>query len=126
VQQARNLLMDLQERAALGMRYPRVSPCRALANVLPLDYLTPGCRTVRCRNWPPRGTCRRGQRTGEESMKRQLTGVLRRSILLVATSAAAAVLAVEVAAPPVPTAAGRHDMWQAGISGNCKQPVLLR
>jgi hypothetical protein len=59
-------------------------------------------------------------------MKRQLTGVLRRSILLVATSAAAAVLAVEVAAPPVPTAAGRHDMWQAGISGNCKQPVLLR
>jgi hypothetical protein len=32
-------------------------------------------------------------------MKRQLTGVLRRSILLVATSAAAAVLAVEVAAP---------------------------
>jgi len=23
------------------MRYPPVSPCRALANVLPLDYLTP-------------------------------------------------------------------------------------
>jgi hypothetical protein len=58
VQQARNLLMDLQERAALGMRYPRVSPCRALANVLPLDYLTPGCRTCGA------GTGRHGAHAG--------------------------------------------------------------
>jgi hypothetical protein len=28
------------------MRYPPDSPCRPLTGVLPVDHLTPGCRTV--------------------------------------------------------------------------------
>ena len=56
-------------------------------------------------------------------MKRQLTGVVRRSILLVAMSATAAVLAVGVASPAGAYGGGaRHDMWQVGISGNCNNP----
>jgi len=56
-------------------------------------------------------------------MKLQLTGALRRSILLVATSATAAVLAVGVASPAGAYGGGaRHDMWQVGISGNCNNP----
>jgi len=56
-------------------------------------------------------------------MKLQLTGALRRSILLVATSATAAVLAMGVASPAGAYGGGaRHDMWQVGISGNCNNP----
>src|SRR5262249_39542640 len=70
--------------------------------------------------WVRRG---RVQRTREGSMKLQLTGALRRSILLVATSATAAVLAMGVASPAGAYGGGaRHDMWQVGISGNCNNP----
>jgi|GEM_PF-1591203 len=53
-------------------------------------------------------------------MKRQLTGALRRSILLAATSATAAVLAVGVSSPAFAYGGGAgHDTWQIGMSGNC-------
>jgi hypothetical protein len=56
-------------------------------------------------------------------MKRQLTGALRRSILMVAGFAAAAVLAVGFASPAGAYGGGAgHDMWQVGISGNCNNP----
>ena len=56
-------------------------------------------------------------------MKRQLTGTLRRSILLAATSAIAAVLAVGVASPAGAYGGGAsHDTWQVGTSGNCNNP----
>src|SRR5215468_2494250 len=70
--------------------------------------------------WVRRG---RVQRTGEGSMKLQLTGALRRSILLAATSATAAVLAVGVSSPAFAYGGGAgHDTWQVGISGNCNNP----
>jgi hypothetical protein len=53
-------------------------------------------------------------------MNLQMSGVLRRSILLLAGLAAAAVLAVGTASPAGAYGGGaRHDMWQVGISGNC-------
>jgi len=56
-------------------------------------------------------------------MKRQLTGALRRSILLVASLAASATLAVGFASPAGAYGGGAgHDMWQVGISGNCNNP----
>jgi hypothetical protein len=56
-------------------------------------------------------------------MKRQLTGALRRSILMAAGFAAAAVLAVGLASPAGAYGGGAgHDMWQVGISGNCNNP----
>jgi len=56
-------------------------------------------------------------------MKRQLTGALRRSILMVAGLAAAAVLAVGFASPAGAYGGGAsHDMWQVGFSGNCNSP----
>src|SRR5215472_13152273 len=49
------------------MRYCRSVLAVSLASVLRLDYLTPGCRTVRRRTWPPRGGRRgRSQRTGRD------------------------------------------------------------
>jgi hypothetical protein len=58
-------------------------------------------------------------------MKRQLTGALRRSILMVAGLAAAAVLAVGFAAPAGAYGGGaNHDMWQVGMSFNCNNPSL--
>src|SRR6266568_7806306 len=63
---------------------------------------------------------KRNQRTRGGSMKRQLTGALRRSILTVAGLAAAAVLAVGLASPASAYGGGAsHDTWQVGISGNC-------
>ena len=57
---------------------------------------------------------------GEGSMKRQLTGTLRRSILTVAGLAAVAVLAVGLASPASAYGGGAgHDTWQVGISDNC-------
>jgi hypothetical protein len=56
-------------------------------------------------------------------MTLQMTGALRRSVLLVAALAAAAVLAVGVASPARAYGGGaRHDTWQVGISGNCNNP----
>jgi hypothetical protein len=56
-------------------------------------------------------------------MKRQLTGALRRSILLVASVAASATLAVGFAGPAAAYGCGAgHDVWQVGISGNCNNP----
>jgi hypothetical protein len=56
-------------------------------------------------------------------MKRQLTGALRRSVLLVASLAASATLAVGFASPAGAYGGGAgHDMWQVGISGNCNNP----
>jgi hypothetical protein len=56
-------------------------------------------------------------------MKRQLTGALRRSILLVATLAASATLAVGFASAASAYGGGAaHDTWQVGISGNCNNP----
>jgi hypothetical protein len=58
-------------------------------------------------------------------MKRQLTGALRRSILMVAGLAAAAVLAVGFASPAGAYGGGaNHDMWQVGFSMNCNNPSL--
>jgi hypothetical protein len=58
-------------------------------------------------------------------MKRQLTGALWRSILLVAGLAAAAVLAVGFAAPAGAYGGGAsHDMWQVGFSMNCNNPSV--
>jgi hypothetical protein len=57
-------------------------------------------------------------------MKRQLTGALRRSILLVASLAAAATLAVGFASPAGAYGGGAsHDMWQIGFSFNCNNPA---
>src|SRR6266516_3066042 len=59
------------------------------------------------------------------SMKRQLTGALRRSILMVAGLAAAAVLAVGFASPAGAYGGGAsHDMWQVGMSFNCNNPSI--
>jgi hypothetical protein len=53
-------------------------------------------------------------------MTLQLTGALRRSLLMVAALAAAAVLAVGFASPAGAYGGGAgHDTWQVGISGNC-------
>ncbi len=58
-------------------------------------------------------------------MKRQVTGVLRRSVLMVAALAAAAVLAVGFASPAGAYGGGAgHDMWQVGMSFNCNNPSL--
>ena len=58
-------------------------------------------------------------------MKRQLTGALRRSILMVAGLATAAVLAVGLASPASAYGGGaNHDMWQIGFSLNCNNPSL--
>src|SRR5262245_32412296 len=79
------------------MRYPPVSPCHSLANVLPLVYFR-RMSPVRCRNWRPRG--RRGRiQQGGTSMTRQMTTALRRPVLLLAALAAAAMLAVGLASP---------------------------
>src|SRR5690242_9487044 len=80
------------------MRYPPVSPCRALEKVLPLDYLTPGWRTVRCRPWPP-GMPRRpgrppaGRTRGQRGWAMSIGGI-RAGVLGV-------VIAVGVALPAV-------------------------
>jgi hypothetical protein len=56
-------------------------------------------------------------------MTLQLTGALRRSLLMVAALAAAAVLALGFASPAGAYGGGAgHDMWQVGISGNCNNP----
>lgn len=56
-------------------------------------------------------------------MKPQLTGALRRSVLLVASLAASATLAVGFASPAGAYGGGAsHDMWQVGISDNCNNP----
>jgi hypothetical protein len=56
-------------------------------------------------------------------MTLQLTGALRRSVLLVAALAAAALLAVGFASPAGAYGGGAgHDVWQVGISGNCNNP----
>ncbi len=56
-------------------------------------------------------------------MTLQLTGALRRSVLMVAALAAAAVLAVGFASPAGAYGGGAgHDTWQVGISGNCNNP----
>jgi hypothetical protein len=59
------------------------------------------------------------------SMNLQMTGALRRSILMVAGLAAAAVLAVGYASPAGAYGGGaNHDMWQVGFSMNCNNPTL--
>jgi hypothetical protein len=56
-------------------------------------------------------------------MKRQLTGGLRRSILLAATLAASATLAVGFASAASAYGGGAtHGTYQVGISGNCNNP----
>src|SRR5215471_21063888 len=78
---------------------------------------TPDVVPWRTRNWPPRGRRGRVQRTGEGSMTRQLTGALRRSILIGASLAASATLAVGFASPAGAYGGGAgHDTWQVGIS----------
>jgi hypothetical protein len=58
-------------------------------------------------------------------MTLQLTGALRRSVLLVAALAAAAVLAVGFASPAGAYGGGAsHDTWQVGFSMNCNNPSL--
>jgi hypothetical protein len=56
-------------------------------------------------------------------MTLQMTGALRRSVLMVAALAAAAVLAVGFASPAGAYGGGAsHDMWQIGLSFNCNNP----
>ena len=56
-------------------------------------------------------------------MTLQMTGALRRSVLMLAALAAAAVLAVGFASPAGAYGGGAgHDTWQVGISGNCNNP----
>ena len=56
-------------------------------------------------------------------MTRQLTGALRRSILIGALLAASATLAVGFASPAGAYGGGAgHDTWQVGISDNCNNP----
>jgi hypothetical protein len=58
-------------------------------------------------------------------MTLQLTGALRRSLLLVAALAAAAVLAMGFASPAGAYGGGAgHDMWQVGFSFNCNNPSV--
>jgi hypothetical protein len=58
-------------------------------------------------------------------MTLQLTGPLRRSVLMVAALAAAAVLAVGFASPAGAYGGGaNHDMWQVGMSFNCNNPSV--
>jgi hypothetical protein len=58
-------------------------------------------------------------------MTLQLTGAVRRSVLMVAALAAAAVLAVGFASPAGAYGGGaNHDMWQVGFSMNCNNPSL--
>ena len=53
-------------------------------------------------------------------MTLQMTGAPRRSVLMLAALAAAAVLAVGFASPAGAYGGGAgHDTWQVGISGNC-------
>jgi hypothetical protein len=57
-------------------------------------------------------------------MTLQLTGALRRSLLMVAALAAAAVLAVGFTSPAGAYGGGAgHDTWQVGISFNCNKPT---
>src|SRR2546429_2857436 len=86
---------------------------------------TPDVAPCGAGNWPPRGAYgKRNQRTRGGSMKRQLTGALRRSILTVAGLAAAAVLAVGPSSPP--TAHGRgvppHTMGTAASRAHPTPP----
>jgi hypothetical protein len=58
-------------------------------------------------------------------MTQHLTGALRRSILLLAALAAAAVLALGFASPAGAYGGGAgHDMWQVGMSFNCDNPSI--
>jgi hypothetical protein len=58
-------------------------------------------------------------------MTLQLTGALRRSVLMVAALAAAAVLTVGFASPAGAYGGGaNHDMWQVGMSFNCNNPSV--
>ena len=58
-------------------------------------------------------------------MNLQMTGAVRRSVLLLAALAAAAVLAVGFASPAGAYGGGaNHDMWQVGFSMNCNNPSL--
>jgi hypothetical protein len=58
-------------------------------------------------------------------MTLQLTGPVRRLILMVAALAAAAVLAVGFASPAGAYGGGAaHDMWQVGLSFNCTNPSI--
>jgi hypothetical protein len=58
-------------------------------------------------------------------MTGQLTGAVRRSILLLAALAAAAVLATGFASPAGAYGGGaNHDMWQIGLSFNCNNPSI--
>jgi hypothetical protein len=58
-------------------------------------------------------------------MTLQMTGALRRSLLMVAALAAAAVLAMGFASPAGAYGGGAgHDTWQVGLSGNCNNPSL--
>src|SRR6266487_1291244 len=59
------------------------------------------------------------------SMNLQMTGAVRRSILLLAALAAAAVLAVGFASPAGAYGGGaNHDMWQVGMSFNCNNSSI--
>jgi hypothetical protein len=58
-------------------------------------------------------------------MTLQLTSAVRRSILMLAALAAAAMLAVGFASPAGAYGGGaNHDMWQVGFSMNCNNPSL--
>jgi hypothetical protein len=58
-------------------------------------------------------------------MNLQMTGAVRRSVLMVAALATAAVLAMGFASPAGAYGGGAgHDMWQVGLSFNCNNPSI--
>jgi hypothetical protein len=58
-------------------------------------------------------------------MNLQMTGAVRRSVLLLAALAAAAALAVGFASPAGAYGGGaNHDTWQVGMSFNCDNPTV--
>jgi hypothetical protein len=58
-------------------------------------------------------------------MNLQMTGAVRRSVLMVAALAAAAVLALGFASPAGAYGGGaNHDMWQVGMSFNCNNSSI--
>src|SRR4029453_7719244 len=94
-----------------------------LAMGVPLDCLTPDAAPCGAGTGPPRGETRAGFSEREGSMTLQLRGALRRSLLMVAALAAAAVLALGFASPAGAYGGGAgHDTWQVGISFNCNNP----
>src|SRR5438445_2367759 len=79
------------------MRYRPVRPCRLLANVLLLDYLTPRCRAAGAGTGRHQGDIRAESANGGGNMKQHVTGALLATGIALAVSAAMALALVPTA-----------------------------